>query len=64
MAQIFNLFVLIEAPRPPFVYFRPFLNAMTDMLQNMTINGKSIDGVLGIQTWDCRMVCACKSTEL
>ena len=61
MAQIFNLFVLIEAPRPPFVYFRPFLNAM---LQNMTINGKSIDGVLGIQTWDCRMVCACKSTEL
>ena len=32
-----------------FVYFRPFLNTVTN------INGKSIDGVLGIRTRDSRM---------
>ena len=36
--------------QPLFVYFRPFLNTRTNIVQNLTINGKSIDGVLGIQT--------------
>ena len=45
--------------RPPIVYFRYFLNTMS-MLQFE----KSIDGVLGIQTWGCRMVGADETTEL
>ena len=35
-------------PNPAsFVYFNPFLNTMTNIVQK-TINGKSVDGVLGI----------------
>ena len=35
-------------PNPAsFVYFHPFLNTMTNIVQK-TINGKSVDGVLGI----------------
>ena len=48
--------------RPLFVYFRPFLNTMTNIAQHLTI--KSIDDVLGIRTRDHRMVGADESTEL
>ena len=48
--------------RPLFVYFRSFLNTMTNIVQHLTL--KSIDGVLGIRTRDCRMVGADESTEL
>ena len=37
---------------------------MTSIVQNLTINGRSIDGVLGIRTRDRSMVGADKSTEL
>ena len=49
--------------RSSFVYFRPFLDILTLMIQNLTINGKIIDGVLGSQTWDCRMVGVDRCTE-
>ena len=42
----------------------PFLNIMTYKVQNLTINGTSIDGVLGIRTRDHRMAGTDKSTEL
>ena len=35
-----------------FVYFRPFLNTMTNIVQNLTVNGRCIDGVLGFRTRD------------
>ena len=48
-------------PGPLFVYFRPFLNSMTNTNStNLTI--KSIDGVFGIRTLD--LVGADESTEL
>ena len=51
-------------PNPAsFVYFHPFLNTMTNIVQK-TINGKSVDGVLGIWTWDRIMEGADESTEL
>ena len=37
--------------RPSFVYFRPFLNTITNIVQ-LTINEKSVDGVVGIRTRD------------
>ena len=46
-----------------FVYSRPILNTMTNIVQ-LTLNGKSIDGVLGIRTLDRRMEGADESTEL
>ena len=49
---------------PLFVYFNPFLNAMTNIVQNLIINGKSKDGVLGIRTLDCKMVGADEPAEL
>ena len=45
--------------RPLFVYFRYFL----DTISIIQIE-KSVDGVLGIQTWGCRMVGADETTEL
>ena len=36
--------------RPLFVYFRPFLKTMANIAQNLTINGRSINDVLGIRT--------------
>ena len=47
-----------------FVYFCPFLNTMTSIVQNLNLNGRSIDSVLWIQTRDYRMVGAGESTEL
>ena len=47
-----------------FVYFPPLLNTMTNGVQNLNINGTSIDGMHGIWTRDCRMVSANESTEL
>ena len=44
---------------PLFVYFHYFL----DTISIIQIE-KSVDGVLGIQTWGCRMVGADKTTEL
>ena len=37
---------------------------MANIVQNSTINGKSIDGVLGIQTRDRRIVGSYETTEL
>ena len=48
---------------PLFVYFRPFLNTMSNIGRSK-FHFKSLDGVLGIQTRDSRMACADKSTEL
>ena len=45
-----------------FVYFRPFLNTMTNIVQDLSI--KSVDGVLGIQTRGCRMVGGDEFSEL
>ena len=50
--------------RPLFVYFRPFLNTTKNMLQNLTINGRRIDGIFEIWTQDRKMVGTDKSTEL
>ena len=50
--------------RPLLVCFRPFLNKMTNKVQNLTFNGWSIVDVLGIRTHDRRMVGAGDSTEL
>ena len=55
--------LLLKKTRPLFVHFRPFLNTMINMVQ-LTINGKSVDGVLGIQTSDSRMEGINESTEL
>ena len=44
--------------RPLFVYFHSFLVIISIQIK------KSIDGVLGIQTWGRRMVGADKTTEL
>lgn len=46
-----------------FVYFFPFLNTLTNIVQNLTLYGRTIDGVLGMQTWDSRMVCKYESIE-
>ena len=35
-----------------FFYFRPFLNTVTNVAQNVTINLMGIDGALGIRTRD------------
>ena len=45
--------------RPLFVYFRDFLNTISIIQIE-----KSVDGVLGIQTWGRRMVGADETTEL
>ena len=47
--------------RPLFLYFRHFLNPMTNTVQNLTL--KSVDGVLGTRTWGGNMVGADESTE-
>ena len=48
-----------------FVFFRSFLNTITNIEQNLTIKGKSVDGVLGIWSRDCRVVDgADETTEL
>ena len=44
--------------------FCPFLNTMTNIAQNLYMIGRSIDGVLGIQTQDHNMVGVNESTEL
>ena len=47
--------------QPLFVYF---LNMMTNIVENLTINRKNVDGVLGIRTRDARRVGADGSTEI
>ena len=54
-----NIFFKLGQSRPLFVYFRHFL----DTFSIIQIE-KSIDGVLGIQTWGRRMVGADNTTEL
>ena len=46
------------------VYFRPFLNTMKNIAKIGYINGRSVDGVLGIRTRDRRLVGTDKSTDL
>ena len=46
-----------------FVYFHSLPNATTNIV-NLILNRKSVDGVLGFQTWDCRMVAADEFIEL
>ena len=62
--QVPTMFFKVDKTWPLFVYFCPFLNTMTNIVQKLTINGKSIDGELGIRTWDCIMVGEDESTEL
>ena len=50
--------------RPLYEFFRPSINIMKNIVQNLTINGRGIDGVQGIRTRDRRMVGADESTEL
>ena len=57
-----RIFLSMAKTRPLLINIRPFLYTMTKIVQQ-TINGKSIDGVFGIQTWDCRMEGAGESTE-
>ena len=52
----------MDRNRPLFVYFRPFLNTMTNTVENLTIN-RVID-VLGTRTRGSRMVGTDESTEL
>ena len=59
----FQLISNVCQTRPLFVYFRPFLNTMTNIVQNLTIIGKSVDGVLWIKTAGCRMAGTDESTE-
>ena len=42
-------------PRPLFVYFRPFRNAMTNLVYSLKLYKISVLIVLGIRTWDQRM---------
>ena len=58
---VFNTF-LNGYTRPLSIYFRPLLNTMTRRYSTK-FDFKSIDGVLGIRTWDRRMVDADESTE-
>ena len=51
-----------DQTRPLFVCFSFFSH--NKYSRNITVNDKSIDGVLGTQTWGSRMVGADKSTEL
>ena len=51
----YSLFVLNW---PLFIYFCPFLNTMTNIVQNLTTNGKSVDVMIGIRTQDHGMVIA------
>ena len=53
---------MLGKTRSLFVYFRPLLNTMTNIVQIWQYKG--IDGVLGIRTWDNRMVGANESNEL
>ena len=49
-------------PQPLFVYFRPFLNKMTIVVQNLDY--KSVHSVLWIRTRDYWMVGANESLKL
>ena len=46
----------------PFVNFRPFLNSMTNLVQNLTKNGRNVATKLGIRTRDYRMESADEAT--
>ena len=46
------------------VLFRPFLNILTNNVQNLMINGRSRDGVFRIRTRDLRIVGTDESTGL
>ena len=48
---------------PLFGYYRPFLSTMTNIRQNLTLNERSRDRVVRIQTWDGRIVGSDESTE-
>ena len=52
----------MDKTRPLYVYFCPFHNAMTNIVQNFTLKAY-LDSVLGILTWDHRMLGADESTE-
>ena len=43
--------------------FVPLTNTITNIVQNLAMNGKSVDGVVGIQTRDSWMVGTGKYTE-
>ena len=61
MSQLFSFFVPgILTATVKTVYFRPFLNTMTNIVQHLTTR----DGVLGIRTRDRMMVGVEQSTEL
>ena len=49
---------------PNLTSFCPFQNKISNIVQYLTLNEKSIDDVLGNRSWDHRMVGIDKSTEL
>ena len=49
--------------RPLFSLFSSFPQYTDKIIQNLTLNRKSVNYVLGIWTWDCRMIGAEQSTE-
>ena len=54
----FNKKIFLQNPGLFFVYFHSFLVTISFQTE------KSVDGVLGIQTWGCRMVGADETMEL
>ena len=57
-------FLIQAKPGLLFVYFHPILNTMTNKVLNLTMHGKSIDGILEIRTRDRRIVGADEYTQL
>ena len=62
MINIYINYTNMGQPQPLFVYFPPFLNTITNIVQNKLC--KSIDGVLRIRTRDRKIERADESTEL
>ena len=50
--------------KPEFVYFHPFINTATIIVQNWNINGISIGGERGIRTQNQNIVEVDETTEL
>ena len=54
----------IGKARPLLVYFCPFFNTMANIAHHLTINGKIVDGLLGILSQGHKIVDEDESNEL
>ena len=54
----------IGQARPLLVYFCPFFNTMANIAHHLTINGKIVDGLLGILSQGHKIVDEDESNEL